>query len=154
MIKFNFSFSCAAKKTKQKKPPASRDIPCASHHRRVLWNSLRSKSHRPKVAAVCDAQARDEGAKGIAFGSIGLYDRAHWRPRKSRSSRRYFFVSVNSLAWAKPVLFLCLAFSASLLAAHRAVYLAGESPAAVIGCLPHSYNRRLIGVTHQAKARS
>ena len=41
-----------------------------------------------------------------------------------------------------------------LLAAHRAAYLAGESPAAVIGCLPYSYNRRLIGVTRQAKARS
>jgi hypothetical protein len=42
----------------------------------------------------------------------------------------------------------------TLLAAHRAAYLAGESPAAVIGCLPHSYNRRLSGVTRQAKARS
>ena len=42
----------------------------------------------------------------------------------------------------------------NLFAAHRAAYLAGESPAAVIVCLPYSYNRRLIGVTRQTKARS
>jgi len=45
-------------------------------------------------------------------------------------------------------------FCVILFAAHRAAYLAGESPAAVIGCMPYSYNRRLIGVTRQAKARS
>jgi hypothetical protein len=46
--------------------------PCASPHRRGLWNSLRSNSHRPLIADGCDAQARNKGAKGIAFGSIGL----------------------------------------------------------------------------------
>ena len=44
-------------------------------------------------------------------------------------------------------------FCETLFAAHRAAHLAGVSPAAVIGCLPYSYNRRLTGVTRQAKAR-
>lgn len=39
------------------------------------------KQPQALVAAVCDAQARDEGAKGIAFCSIGLYDRAHRLPQ-------------------------------------------------------------------------
>ena len=40
------------------------------------------------------------------------------------------------------------------LAAHNAAYLAGESPAAGIGCCPRSYIRRLKEATPEVKART
>ena len=42
----------------------------------------------------------------------------------------------------------------ALLAAHGAVYLAGESPVAGIAGLPRSHIRRLLEVTLEVKART
>jgi hypothetical protein len=66
-----FIFLCG-QENEPKKAARVTVYPFASAHRRGLWNSLRSDSHRPLIADGCDAQARDEGAKGVAFGSIGL----------------------------------------------------------------------------------
>ena len=41
-----------------------------------------------------------------------------------------------------------------LLAAHGAVYLAGESPVAEIAGMPRSYIRRLLEATLEVKART
>ena len=53
------------KENEPKETARATGFSCASHHRRVLWNPLRSDSHRPFSADGCDARARDKGDKTL-----------------------------------------------------------------------------------------
>jgi hypothetical protein len=69
-----------------------------------------------------------------------LFERINFTTKSTKDNKKDKFSQQN---------ISCISF-----AAHRAAYLAGESPVAAIGCMPNSYNRRLSGVTRQAEARS